>query len=305
MSRHLIVGAGPVGSAVAAQLLQRGDEVRVVTRSGSGPADAERVAADAGDKQRLAELAKGVDTIFNCANPPYTEWTTQWPPMAEAMLHAAAESGAVLAITGNLYPYGPVTAPMTESQPDRPSSVKGGVRAQMWADALKAADSGRIRAAVEVRGSDYVGVGPSILTLLVLPRARAGKRATVPANLDVVHTWTNPNDMARLLVSASSDPRGHNRIWHTPSAPAVTVRELSRRACELAGIPAPKLSSMPLVVLRAAGLVNGQARAFAEMNYQFRRPFVLDTAATEAVFGSECTPLEESIRQNLEWAQQQ
>ncbi len=34
---HVVVGAGPVGSAVAEILAERGHRVRVVTRSGSGP----------------------------------------------------------------------------------------------------------------------------------------------------------------------------------------------------------------------------------------------------------------------------
>jgi len=38
MSLHVIVGAGPVGSATATLLATRGETVRLVTRSGSGPA---------------------------------------------------------------------------------------------------------------------------------------------------------------------------------------------------------------------------------------------------------------------------
>lgn len=44
MSKHLIVGAGPIGSAAARLLAARGEEVVVVSRSGAaraaaGPAD--------------------------------------------------------------------------------------------------------------------------------------------------------------------------------------------------------------------------------------------------------------------------
>jgi nucleoside-diphosphate-sugar epimerase len=37
MSLHLIVGAGPVGSATARLLAARGEQVRLITRSGSKP----------------------------------------------------------------------------------------------------------------------------------------------------------------------------------------------------------------------------------------------------------------------------
>jgi uncharacterized protein YbjT (DUF2867 family) len=76
MSLRVIVGAGPVGSAVATLLAAEGEQVRLVTRSGRGPShpSIERVAADAGDAGRLRELTKGAVALYNCANPPYHRW---------------------------------------------------------------------------------------------------------------------------------------------------------------------------------------------------------------------------------------
>ncbi len=37
MALHVIVGAGPVGTATANLLAERGEQVRVVTRRGTGP----------------------------------------------------------------------------------------------------------------------------------------------------------------------------------------------------------------------------------------------------------------------------
>ncbi|PWU51028.1 NAD-dependent epimerase, partial [Micromonospora globispora] len=56
MALHVIVGAGPVGSAIARLLAEGGERVRVVTRRGTGPEHPaiERVAADAADTDRLA-----------------------------------------------------------------------------------------------------------------------------------------------------------------------------------------------------------------------------------------------------------
>jgi siroheme synthase (precorrin-2 oxidase/ferrochelatase) len=39
MALHVIVGAGSVESATARLLAERGDEVRIVSRSGTGPED--------------------------------------------------------------------------------------------------------------------------------------------------------------------------------------------------------------------------------------------------------------------------
>ena len=83
MPQHLVIGAGPVGRAVARRLLDRGDDVILATRSGSGPGvataadgapgprttDVDRPgrltlhAADASSEQAMVELARGTDAI--------------------------------------------------------------------------------------------------------------------------------------------------------------------------------------------------------------------------------------------------
>src|SRR5215216_5167558 len=126
MSLHVIVGAGPVGSATAALLASRGETVRLVTRSGGGPNHPaiERVAADATDADRLTELSTGAAALYNCANPQYHRWLTDWPPLASALLTAAERSGAVLATASNLYGYGPVSTPITADTPLRATHPK-------------------------------------------------------------------------------------------------------------------------------------------------------------------------------------
>uniref|UniRef100_UPI0029C87011 NAD-dependent epimerase/dehydratase family protein n=1 Tax=Micromonospora sp. RTP1Z1 TaxID=2994043 RepID=UPI0029C87011 len=228
MALHVIVGAGPVGTATALLLAQRGDRVRVVTRRGTGPEHpaVERVAADAADPDRLAALADGADALYNCANPAYHRWPTDWPPLAAALLAAGERSGAVLATVGNLYGYGPVEGPMTEATPLAATGVKGRVRNRMWADALAAHRAGRVRV-TEVRGSDYLGVAATALPMMVLPRVIAGQRVFLPVDMDAPHTFTYVDDVARTVVAAATDPRAWGRAGHVPSAPALRVRELA------------------------------------------------------------------------------
>lgn len=299
---HLIVGAGPVGSATATLLAERGERVRVVTRSGSGPVrhGIERVAADATDAGRLAELARGAVAVYNCANPPYHRWPQAWPPLASAMLAAAESAGAVLVTTGNLYGYGPVDGPMTERTPLRPSSVKGAVRARMWQDALAAHEAGRLRV-TEARASDFIGPGAQgLLVFMVLAKVVRGRRASVPVSLDAPHSFTYVPDVARTLVALAADERAWGRAWPVPTAPPVTVREAAARACALVGAPAPRLATMPRAVLWAGGVFAPQVREFGEVAYQWRRPFVLDSSATTATFGVAPTDLDESLRVTAE-----
>ncbi|MFJ1760474.1 NAD-dependent epimerase/dehydratase family protein [Amycolatopsis sp. NPDC088138] len=302
MSLHVIVGAGPVGSATARLLAREGEQVRLITRRGGGPDEAgiEHVACDASDADALARYAEGAVALYSCAGPAYHRWVIDWPPMGAALIHAAEKSGAVLVTTGNLYGYGRVDAPMTEDLPPRPNSVKGEVRVRLWADALAAHNAGRIRTA-EVRGSDYLGAGTmSPFSVMVLPKIIAGRRCSVPADLDAPHSWTCTGDMARTLVAVAADETAWGRPWHAPTAPPLSIRALATRAADLAGAPAARLSTMSGIALRAAGLFTPAAKEMLEIQYQLRRPFVLDSTAATTAFEIEPTPTDDALRQTIE-----
>jgi nucleoside-diphosphate-sugar epimerase len=298
MSLHVIVGAGPVGTATARLLAERGERVRMVTRRGTGPAHPaiERIAADAADAARLTALTEGAAALYNCANPAYHRWPLDWPPLAAALLTAAERAGAVLATVGNLYGYGPVEGPMTEESPLAATGTKGSVRNRMWADALAAHRAGRVRV-TEVRGSDYIGVGGTSLAMMVLPRVLAGQRAFLPVDWDAPHTWTYIPDVARTLVAAAADERAWGRPWHVPSAPAVPMRDLAVRAAALVGAPSPRLARMPYPVLWLGGLTNPFVRELRETAYQFAAPYVMDSTAATTTLGIEPTSVDQAIKE--------
>ena len=144
MSLKVVVGAGATGIPAALLLAQAGDQVRLVSRRGSGPdhPNVELVKADAADPAGLSEVARGAAVIFNCAMPPYDQWPALWPPLAASLLAAAERTGADYVMVGNAYGYGPVAGPMTEDLPLAATTAKGRVRAQMWLDAKAAAQRG-------------------------------------------------------------------------------------------------------------------------------------------------------------------
>ncbi|HEY5186908.1 MAG TPA: NAD-dependent epimerase/dehydratase family protein [Actinomycetes bacterium] len=295
---HLVVGAGPIGSAVVRRVVAAGDRVRVVTRSGSGPdlPGVEKVAADASDGARLVGLASGADVIYNCVNPQYHHWPTDWPPVADALLAAAESSGAVLVTTANLYVYGKVDAPMTEQTPLDGAGTKAKVRIRMWEDALAAHQAGRVRA-TEARGADYVGPGSeSHLGERTIPKLLAGRNVQVLGSPDTLHTWTYTEDMAMTLVALGADERAWGRAWHVPSALECTQREAIARLAEMAGVPMPKVSTIPGLLLKALGLVNPMMRELPEVAYQLEQPFVMDSSAAQHELGLVPTPADDVLR---------
>ncbi|ROS75123.1 nucleoside-diphosphate-sugar epimerase [Curtobacterium sp. PhB130] len=300
MSDHLVIGAGPVGRHVAALLAERGEHVTVATRSGrdTGLEGVGHVALDAADPEALTRATEGAAALYNCANPgDYTQWERTWPPLAASLLTAAERTGAVYAITGNLYPYGPVDGPMREDLPDAATDHKGILRARLWRDALDAHRAGRVRA-VEVRASDYVGpgIGANGHITRVLPGALAGKTAWMIGRTDLPHTFTDVLDVARTLVAAADDESAHGRLWNVPSNPPRSQVEALTDVLAAAGKPPVTVRRLPGGALRALGLVSPMMREIADMRYQWTAPYVLDDTAARAHFGIEPTPWDEVCR---------
>lgn len=300
---RVVVGAGPIGSGVARVLAERGDRVKVVTRSGSGPRGAgiELVAADAADEGALTALTAGAAAIYNCANPPYHQWPRLWPPIASSLLAAAERSGAVLVTISNLYGYGPARAslgtrgydaahPMTEATPLAATGRKGKVRAQMWRDALAAHEAGRIRA-VEIRASDYVGPGANaVLGDRVVPRVLRGRPVTMIGSTDRARTWSFTEDVVAMAVVAGTDPRAWGRAWHVPSGEPRSQRQAVDDLARAAGVKTVPVRALPGAALYGLGVISPLMRELRETEYQFTEDFVMDSAAATRAFGLEATP---------------
>ncbi|HWJ85028.1 MAG TPA: NAD-dependent epimerase/dehydratase family protein [Cellulomonas sp.] len=327
MSLHLVLGKGPVGSTVAAQLAALGHEVVVVSRSGEPtpapnvpqPALAtapgvradvthprgtvRHVAADATDAARLAELATGAASIVNAANPRYDRWPELWPALNAAALDAAARSGAVLVTAGNLYGYGEGSGVMTESTPQRSTERKGAVRAQMWRDALARHEAGDLRA-TEIRASDYIGpgtVGPAHAGARLFEPLLAGKTLRPVGDPDQPHAWTYLPDFAAALVAAATSESAWGRPWLAPTNGPLSYRELAGRLAAEAGLPEPTISPVPDLVLRAIGLVVPPMREVARVAYQQRAPFVVDSSLSERELGVAPTPWDRIVTDTTGW----
>ena len=304
MGTHVIVGAGPVGSGTAERLVEAGHHVKVITRSGSGPSDphVECIAADASDHEKLAKLAAGADSLYNCANPPYDKWATAWPPLANSLLAAAESTGAKLVTMGNLYVYAAGTSPMTPESPLDPPSKKGAIRVGMWRDALAAHQAGRIQTA-EIRASDFFGPGLGQNAHLgdrVVPRALAGKSVRIVGDPTLPHSWTYIGDVAATLAAAGTTDDAMGRVWHAPTLAPRSAIEMVDALTTAAGLEPVKVGSLPRILLRAAGLFVPPLREMVEILYQFEAPFVMDSTETESELGLRATPFDEQLAATID-----
>ena len=305
MALHVIVGKGPVGATTAEELVRRGHEVRVLSRSGGRSAAAvEHRQVDAADAEALTAATHGAAALYNAVNPAYHRWATDWPPVAAAFLTAAERTGAVLVTMGNLYGYGRPPGPMTPQSPLAATDVKGRVRVRMWADALAAHEAGRVRV-TEARDADFFGpqvpAGHSHLVRQI-PALRAGRRAWVVGDPDAARTWAYLPDVAVTLATLGTDERALGRAWHVPSTAPRSQREaLGDLAAAMHVAPVP-VSGIPWPVLRAIGLVVPMMAEIVAVRHQFDQPYVIDARETVETFGIEPAPWNEALAATVDAA---
>ncbi|GAA3032234.1 NAD-dependent epimerase/dehydratase family protein [Streptosporangium longisporum] len=292
MTFTVVLGAGSTGMATTRLLADSGERVRQLTRSGGGVEHplVERVAADASDADSLTSLTEGAAALINCAAPPYDRWPEEFPALAAAQLTAAERTGVGYVMLGNVYGYGPVHGPFTEELPMSPTTVKGAVRARIWENAL--ASRARV---TEVRAADLLGADAySLFNLTATRPLLAGDPAFLPYDLDVPQSWSYTGDVARTLVAAARAERSWERAWHVPST-VISARELATRLTFLTGAPGPKLESLPLEEIHRLAGTDPIMAEVPEMQYLYRRPFVLDSTLTQRTFGFGAAPLDDAL----------
>jgi nucleoside-diphosphate-sugar epimerase len=304
--RHVIFGTGAIGLAVLDALRRRGETARLVNRSGSArvPDDVEVVGGDARNPAFTTEVARGAEVVYQTLNPPYAEWTAQFPPLQAAVLAAAEATRARLVSMDNVYMYGrPAGRLLTEDRQYAAHTTKGQLRGRMARDLLAASDAGRVEVAIG-RASDYFGPrggAQSNLGDRVFPAALAGRTATVLGDPDQPHTYTYVPDIGEGLAVLGEHPDAPQQVWHLPNDPGTrTTRQLVDLAYRHAGRTPGRLRRLPPVLLRALGLVNPTMRELVEMQYQFEEPFVVDSAKISNKLGLEATPLEEAVAATLQ-----
>ncbi|MGQ7295919.1 NAD-dependent epimerase/dehydratase family protein [Quadrisphaera sp. KR29] len=301
---HVVLGAGAVGSRLAAELVARGRRVRVVSRSSRPalPAGVELVHADASDPGGVAAAARGAAVVHQVLNPAYHRWAQDFPPLQAGAVHAARSAGARLVSLENVYLYGrPGGRTLTEDSPHRPAARKGRVRQAMAEELERLRRDGELDV-VQVRASDFYGPGAgrqSVIGDRVLGPVARGRTASVLGDPDEPHSYAFVPDVARALAVLGTTP-GTAGVWHAPHDPRpFTTREVLDLAAQAAGHERARLRTTPTWALRSLGLVSPTVREVAEMEYEFAEPFLVSGERLAAEHGLRATPYEQGVAQAL------
>lgn len=305
---HVVLGAGPAGRTVASVLADAGRDVRVVDRStttedleAAGVAGVESTLADLSDPQQATDATAGADVLYHCVNVGYHLQVEVMPRIAEAILTAARANDARLVVLDTLYPYGRADGEhLTESTPWAAMSRKGRMRADLDRRYLAAHADGEVSVALG-RSADFFGPGvlESSLGATFFPRALAGEPVLALGDIDLVHSYSFVPDVARGLVSLGDDDRGDGRVWHLPTNPATTTREVHETVAALLGT---ELAIEVITEPRPVGPFDEVFMdEYAELFYQHEIPQHMVSTAFETTFGLTPTPMDVALKRTLDW----
>ncbi len=297
-----ILGAGgAIGSELARRLLARTEALRLVSRNPKPFTGAEMMAADLTDPASTAAAVTGSRIVFLLAGLKYDldVWRKQWPAVMRNTIEACKKAGARLVFFDNVYMYGKVDGAMTEQTPFRPSSRKGGVRAEIATMLLREIAAGNLTAMI-ARAPDFYGphVATGIPNLLVFDKLSKGKRAMCLASDSTRHSYAYTPDCAQALVMLSESDSAWNQTWHVPTAPNPPTGkqfiELAARALDTA----PKYFVLNRLLLAMAGWFDGTIAELREMLYQNEFDYIFDSSKFTDRFGMQPASYPEGIRQS-------
>jgi nucleoside-diphosphate-sugar epimerase len=258
------------------------------------------------DLAGLAAVASEAQIVVHAMNPPYTHWAEQALDLAHLAMNLSVRIGATLMLPGNVYNYGsPMPAVLTETTPQRPSTRKGMIRAQIET-AMQARTS---LSCIVLRAGDFFG-GPghgAWFDAVITKRIRSG-RIIYPGPLSVAHAWAYLPDLARTFVQVANRRAKLDRYatlhfaGHTVDGTTLVaaLSDSARRLAVLRERQMPKVSGLPWGLLRAGGLVFPMWREIAEMRYLWTEPHRLDDQALIRLIGApNATPLAQAVDEAL------
>jgi len=158
-AKHVVLGTGAIGRAIAEELVKQGESVRMVNRSGKMveiPAGVEVMASDLYDRVKVNEVTRDAKVVYQCSQPNYFEWTEKFPPLQKSIIDGLTGTDVKLVLVENLYMYGESNGkPMAEDLPHSAHTRKGKTRSEISNAAFAAHRAGKVRVTAG-RGSDFL-----------------------------------------------------------------------------------------------------------------------------------------------------
>jgi len=307
----LVLGAsGGIGGEVARRLVARGWTVRALNRDPYRLSSEDKasgiiwVRGDAMSAKDVAAAGEGASVIVHAVNPPgYRNWDRLVLPMLDNTIAAARSTGARIVLPGTVYNFGPDALPEpSETSPQHPVTVKGGIRVEMERRLRAASEAGT--PVLIVRAGDFFGARAAN-NWFSQGLVRAGKPVTAityPGKTGIGHQWAYLPDVAETMVRLLEVPDRLERfaVFHMEGHWDADGTQMIAAIRNAAGKPDIKVRRLPWLLMRLASPFVPLFREISEMRYLWTTPVHMGNARLRQVLGTEPhTPLDLAVRQTL------
>jgi nucleoside-diphosphate-sugar epimerase len=305
-----ILGAGGgIGTALAYELLKNKKPVRLVSRSRFSIPGAEAVKGDVTDYNQTLQSTANSEVVYLCVGLKYDTkvWSTLWDKILQNTINACKKNNAKLIFVDNVYMYGKVEGPMTESTPYKPDSVKGEIRARLARKLEAEYKKGNIDASIARAADIYgpYGEKTSFVNIMIIDKILNGKKAMLMLNDHIPHSLTYTIDCGRALYLLGDTPESFNQVWHLPTYnPPPTGKELAAIVSDESGIQ-KGYSVLSRGMLKMFGLFNTNVKESIEMLYQYENEYIFSSDKFNAFFNYIPSDYREGIRRTIEYLSQQ
>ena len=302
LQKAAVIGAtGPTGRQLARELVGRGTEVRVVSRSADNlerafaELDVKQTAADAVDSEAIRRVIDDCDIVFDCIGLP-AEHMDLHPTTARSITNAAAAVGSRCVQVSSFWSYLPA-----RSMPiNHGSSRSGGnfyIRMRRQAEDIVLAGGGAV-----LHLPDFFG--PEVHTSSLqnmLQEAANGKTVNCIGSSDTDRDYVYVPDAMKVAADLARHSGAYGQRWVLGGSGALSAR----RAMEIAGGHLGReveMRSAPPWMLRIISLFSADLRTFMPMVPHYAQPISFDEGRLAELIGAiEHTVYADAIPTTLDW----
>ena len=302
MKVFFVGGSGLISTAIAALLLERGDEVLLFNRGQTplrGFKPTRHIAGDRNDEAalRAALLKEKPDAVI--------DMVAYAPEQAEALVRAAQGATPQVVMCSTVCVYGgPLTKlPATDDEPHRP--VGGYGKAKSRIEAITLGIESATQHGTVIRPSYTTGEGATAGGLVfddsTVDRLRQGLPVVVMDDGKAAWAIAHVSDVARAFVGALGNPKAYGQAYHATSDEHTNWNGVFEALAQAAGGPKPELAHIPTKWLYAQA-----PRRSVGIEYIFQHSSVFDNTKAARDLGYKTTvPLVETYRRQIGWMEEE
>jgi len=301
-----IVGAtGPTGQHLARELVGRGVEVRVISRSNDNlerafaDLDVKQTVADAVDSEAVRRAIDGCDVAFDCIGLP-PEHMDLHPTTARAITNAATAVGGRCVQISSFWSYLPATSmPINHGSPRTGGNFY--IRMRREAEDIVVAGGGAV-----LQLPDFFGPEVHSSSLQnMLGEAARGDTVNCIGSSETDRDYVYVPDAMKVAADLARHSVAYGERWVLGGSGALSAR----RAMEIAGGHLGrevKMRSAPPWMLRIISLFSADLRAFMPMVPHYAQPISFDEGRLAELIGPiEHTVYADAIPKTLDWIARQ